>query len=428
MRRSVRRTMIALVGAGCLAASAATVAAAQPLVLPTVVSDNAANYTPELAPSAAIGHPATYAIEANGSTMFVGGAFDTVLDTANNGQQVARSHLMAFSDTTGVLSSLHPVFDNEVWALESVGSSLYVGGFFTTVNGTARKGIAKIDATTGQVDTRFSSAAVNGPVTEIRLWNGHLIVSGRFGGKIVSLDPATGANDHYLDGISVTGQVSDNSGPTRVYRFAISGNRLVGIGNFTAVNGVNRQRAFMLDLNASSAALDPWYYSALDHRCTATRIPEQLRDVDFSSNGSFFVLFASGYVPTSTAAIGTDVCDAAARFETGIANPTKPTWINYTGGDTIWSGAVTGDTVYLQGHFRWLDNTYGRDSCAPGCVARAGIGALDATTGKALAWNPGKTRAVGGKDLLVTSKGLWVGSDGERIGGERHYGIALMPE
>ena len=47
--------------------------------------------------------------------------------------------------------------------------------------------------------------------------------------------------------------------------------------------------------------------------------------------------------------------------------------------------------------------------------------------GKALPWNPGKTRGIGGKDFLATSAGLWVASDGARIGGELHDNIAFMP-
>ena len=49
------------------------------------------------------------------------------------------------------------------------------------------------------------------------------------------------------------------------------------------------------------------------------------------------------------------------------------------------------------------------------------------TTGLALPWNPTKDRGVGGKDLYVTSQGLWVGSDTNRIGGETRRRIALLP-
>ncbi len=125
--------------------------------------------------------------------------------------------------------------------------------------------------------------------------------------------------------------------------------------------------------------------------------------------------------------LGTDICDAAARFETNVQQPAKPTWINYTGGDTLHSVAVTGAAVYVQGHQRWLDNPEGRNSAGPGAVPREGIGAIDPKLGTALPWNPGKTRGVGGRDLLVTQAGLWVGSDGEWFNGERRARIAFCP-
>jgi Domain of unknown function (DUF5122) beta-propeller len=430
MSLTFRRIALAVLGAGCLTVSLALPAGAQVPALAAVVSDLPAGYTPQLAISTGFPHPAVYALKEMGSTMYAGGAFDTVSTGTGT---VTRQHLMGFSATTGDLSGLSIPIDGDVWAIEpsTDGQSLYVGGFFKNINGVARNGIAKINATTGVVDPTFASSSVGGPVTEIRLVNGRLIVGGRFAKRLVALDPSTGQDTNYIN-LGISGQIAGNSGPTRVYRFAVNpqSSRLVGIGNFTSVGGQARQRAFMLDLGTASATLDSWYYTPLNNACAATKIPEQLRDVDFSSDGSFFVFFASGYVPTSPAGLGRDICDAAARFETSIPNPQLPTWINYTGGDTIWSGAVTGNTVYAQGHFRALDNAGGTQGCDgknPACKPRQGIGAIDATTGKALDWNPGKSRSVGGKDLLVTQGGLWVGSDGALFAGKHRYGIAFCP-
>jgi hypothetical protein len=64
---------------------------------------------------------------------------------------------------------------------------------------------------------------------------------------------------------------------------------------------------------------------------------------------------------------------------------------------------------------------------APGAVERHGIGAIHPATGKALPWNPGKTRGHGTEELFATSAGLWVGSDGLEVNGEQREGIALMP-
>ena len=122
------------------------------------------------------------------------------------------------------------------------------------------------------------------------------------------------------------------------------------------------------------------------------------------------------------------ICDAAARFETANDSSTvEPTWINWTGGDTLWSVAVTGAAVYVGGHQRWLNNPYGNDSAGAGAVSRPGIGAINPVTGLALGWNPTKSRNDGTRALFATPDGLWVGSDGERFGREDHAGIGFAP-
>jgi hypothetical protein len=155
-------------------------------------------------------------------------------------------------------------------------------------------------------------------------------------------------------------------------------------------------------------------------------LSDYVRGVDFSPNGRWFAIDGSGYV-SRNGDLGRTVCDAAARFETRIARPKSPTWINYTGGDTLDSIAVTQAAVYVQGHNRWLNNPFGRDNCGAGCVSRRGIGAIDPISGLALAWDPTKAMRVGGKDLLLTRAGLWVASDTTTIGGEIHERLALMP-
>jgi hypothetical protein len=300
-----------------------------------------------------------------------------------------------------------------------------VGGSFTSVNGVSRRGLAKLNPTTGAVDTAFN-ASLDGNVMDGVVLAGRLIINGTFTKKIRAVNLASGANTGYIN-IPVSGTVADNAGPVEIYRIAVNpaGTRLVGVGNFTTVGGQSHWRAFMLNLGATSATVSPWNYPPLQNMCAASSLPDYMRDVDFSPDGSYFVFVSTGYVP-QTGGIGRDLCDATARFETAITNPSRPTWINYTGGDTLHSVAAS-DVVYVQGHQRWLDNPYGRDSAGPGAVSRPGIGAIDPVTGKATSWNPTKDRGVGGKDLYVTSQGLWVGSDTNYIGGEFHPRIALMP-
>ncbi len=220
---------------------------------------------------------------------------------------------------------------------------------------------------------------------------GRLLVAGNFNKKLVALDPATGRDTGYIN-LPITGSVKVNgAGPVSVYRIAVSpdGSRLVAIGNFTTVGTASRARAFMLDLGASSATVASWYYGPLVNNCRANSLRAQLRDVDFNPTGSYFVIVATGFLPLS-GGVGRDICDAAARFETNVSNPTRPTWINYTGGDTLHSVAVTGPAVYVGGHQRWLDNPFGTNSAGPGAVSREGIGAIDPVNRQGVAVEPGQ--------------------------------------
>ncbi|HEY1487615.1 MAG TPA: hypothetical protein VGF84_16025, partial [Micromonosporaceae bacterium] len=91
---------------------------------------------------------------------------------------------------------------------------------------------------------------------------------------------------------------------------------------------------------------------------------------------------------------------------------------------------VTGTSVYVGGHFRWLNNPGGKDSSAAGAVGRAGLAALDPLTGLPQSWNPGRNpRGYGAPALFADSDGLYVGSDTDYIGDHKYLRgkIAFFP-
>ncbi len=435
MLKSVRR--LATVTGAVTAALALSATAYAGMAQSSLVSTNPVNYTPQLAGDATVSHPATYALEQSADgTMYVGGTFHSVLAGTTT---YVRPNFVAFNAATGALSSLSPNVNGPVWAIRAYNGWVYIGGDFTSVNGIAARGLAKISASTGAVDTGFKAPWSSGKVHDMQIVNDRVIVGGTFAKHLSALNPTNGTDTGYINvpisGTCVANAACGTAGApataqaTDVYRFAVSndGTRLVAIGNFTAPH----PRAFMVDLGAT-ATLDAWYYQPFSHSCELPKVyPAYLRDVDFSPDGSYFVVVATGYVVqgNNPALLGTDVCDAAARFETNQPNQIKATWINYTGGDTLHSTSVTGAAVYVQGHNRWMDNSGGRDFCVTGCFAASpGIQALDPATGLAIrSWTAPKTRGVGGKDLLATNLGLWVGSDGKTIKGETHQSLALLP-
>jgi len=404
------RVVIATVGLG-LAAMALPATAAASIAQPRIVSANPADRTPN------VDNGAVYVFAQVGTTMYAGGSFSSV-------QGFRRSGIVAFDTTTYAVRSFAPAINGAVWALvpSPDGRFLYIGGTFTTVNGVARRGLVKYDLQLNRVDPTFQPSLDNS-VTDAQLVNGRLIVGGKFTKRLVALNPVTGADTGYLK-VSIDGKTASNTGPPSVYRFAVNpaGSKLVMIGNFTTVGGQKSRQAAMLNLGATSAQVSRWHAPRLDLQCTSIT-PSYLRDVDFSPDGSYFVLVSTGGASGTTG-----FCDAAGRWESSNESSTaQPTWINWTGGDTLHSVAITGTTVYVGGHQRWLDNPRGYNYAGAGAVSRPGIGSINPTTGKATAWNPTRTRGVGAKALYATPAGLWVGSDTTKFGHEYHARIAFCP-
>ena len=147
-----------------------------------------------------------------------------------------------------------------------------------------------------------------------------------------------------------------------------------------------------------------------------------MRDVAFAPDGSYFVIVTTGAYSAGT------LCDTTSRWPTtATGTALQPTWVDYTGGDTLYSVAVTGTAIYVGGHKRWMNNPFAGDRAGPGAVPREGIAALDPVNGLPFSWDPGRDRGVGVFDMVATSAGLWVGSDTDRIGGETHRKLAFFP-
>ena len=414
--------LVSTLGLGHLAANAS------PYPHPTVVSEAPVMAMPVLATTAGQPKPVGYTIAEAGNQMVVGGRFQTV-ENGNRSVQYTRRNVFAFDATTGAVSAgFAPNVDGDVWGTWSDGTSVYIGGGFRNVNGVPRPALAKLDLATGQLDATFRPTFTGGRVSDIAMVNGQLIVSGTFQKRIVSLNPTTGKPTTYLN--HAVGGRLPNSNSAQVFHFDVSpdGQHLVAVGNFLTVDGQPRPRAFMLDLGPTSSTLSSWNYEPLGMACSSGRQNAQayVLDVDFAPDSSYFAFAAFGFMFQSGQR-GFQLCDSASRFETDNLNPSQPTWINYTGGDSLKAIAVTGAAVYVQGHSRWLDNPFGRDFAGPGAVSRPGGGAIDPVTGLALPWNPVMPQQAGGFQILPTATGVWFATDGIRFGGKYRRGIRFAP-
>jgi len=366
------------------------------------------------------------AIAVVGDTVVVGGDFTTVSDSGGE-TAYERWYIFAFSLTDGEVLPFEPYLDGPVLALEpGPDNTVYVGGRFVNVEDRRQRGITQLDLATGQPLGRFRASLDWGDVRGIQLTRSGLFVGGTFSGVngvsragLARLNEVTGDVDRRFDARLSAEEI----GRVKVEDIAVSpaGDRLMAIGAITHAADQERVQAAMFDLTTDSTVLSGWRTEAFRPTCREG-FDTYLRAVDFSPDGEFFVIVTTGRSssPEST-------CDTAVRFETYGAGEQAPTWVNHTGGDSLYAVEIGPDAVYVGGHQRWMDNPQGYESKGLGAVDRVGLAAIDPSTGRATLWNPTRSRGVGVRAFVLTWRGLLVGSDTDELAREYHGRIGLFP-
>lgn len=386
------------------------------------------------------------AIQRIGDTVVVGGTFTQVQAAAPNSPILTRSGLFAFDANTGVVSgTFNPQLGAKADSVPGVdalavvagGQAVYVGGDYRTINGVGPARLQAVKLSDGTKLASFSNPAFNSRVYDVKLVGDRLYVAGSFTSAgtqqrrgLATLDAATGALTTAVT-LPFTG-TAGGFGVTTVRKIDLTpnGDRLVAVGNFSAVAGTTRVQIAMLDTSSAAATLHSWSTARFGGFDCGTSFDTYLRDVDISPDGSFFVVVTSGgWGDLYDARKVTKLCDSATRWETYSTGAQQPTWVEITGGDTFWSVEVTGPVAYVGGHFRWMNNLLTRDgdSAGPAAVSRDGLAALDTRNGLPFSWNPTRTRGVGVFDFHVTQSDLWAGSDTAVWAGERRDRLAAFP-
>jgi PKD repeat protein len=415
-------TVVAALVSG-VAWSAPVVSAAGPLgQLP---SADPANFTPN------VDNGEVDSIWQVGSRVIIGGTFTQVSNsTSNGGATYARNRLASFNATTGVVDAgFAPVVNGNVTTVlpAADGTSVYIAGNFTSVNGVSRSRVARINLSNGALVTSFNAGTISGNVRDMRLVGGQLYIGGVFtsvGGqarqRLASINPDTGA---VTTKVNIAFAGTQNGGTTQVFKMEATpaGDRLMVIGNFAQVGGQDRRQIALIDLSTTPATVSGWQTNFYTSTC-ASAFDAYIRDLDISDDGSFAVVSTTGAYRANTS------CDTIARFpvyttQSGL----QPTWIDYTGGDTSYAVQIRQGVVFVGGHQRWFNNPFAGDRAGAGAVPREGIAALDVVNGLPFSWNPGRDRGVGVFDFHVTAAGLWAGSDTDRWAGELRRKLAFFP-
>ncbi|NTU70524.1 MAG: cadherin-like domain-containing protein [Coriobacteriia bacterium] len=391
------------------------------------------------------------ALAVDGSTVYAGGDFTTIGGATRN--YIAA--LDASAGSTGTATAWNPNANASVYTLAVDGSTVYAGGNFWTIGGAARNDIAALDASAGSTGTATAwNPNANSGVRAIAVDGSTVYVGGYFttiGGAtrsgIAALDAAAGAT-----GTATAWNPNSSDG---ILALAVDGSTVYAAGNFTSatIGGATRSGIAALDASAgSTGTATAWNprpdgmvltlatdgstiyaggrftsLGAVTRNNLAKLKADGTLDLDWDPNAgdAVYALAVDGstvYAGGDFRAIGGEArgCIAALNASAGSTG-TATAW-NPNANASVYTLAVDGSTVYAGGGFRTI-----------GGAARNYIAALDNSTGAATAWDPNASGPGGEFEsrcqvnaLAVDGSTVYAGGNFSTIGGAARNYIAAL--
>ncbi len=362
-KRLVRAALVAglvtALGAGQLAANAS------PYTHPAVVSEDPAMAMPVLALT---GHgqpkPIAYTVAEAGNQIVVGGRFSRRRERQPHGPVQPAQRLRLRTPSTGAVNpGFAPDVDGDVWGPGPTAPGSTSGGRFLNVNGIYRPALAKLNLATGRARPALPADVHRRP--GVRHRHGP-----RAADRVRHVPEADRVPepDHR--------QADDLPRPRRSVAGCPTATRRRSSTSTSAPTAATDRGRQLPDRRRSrsgpgcSCSTSSATGSTAVERGTTSRSARSARRTaptprpTSSTSSSRPTARGSRSRPSGSCGRpgykGLMLCDAVSRFETDNLDPSAPTWINYTGGDSLKSVAVTDAAVYVQGHSRWLDNPDGR--------------------------------------------------------------------
>jgi uncharacterized repeat protein (TIGR01451 family) len=336
-----------------------------------------------------------YALSVMGSTVYVGGRFSSL------GLRYRRG-LAAINATTGVATDWNPtpkkVATDQVQCLAVAGGRVYVGGNFTTIGGKPRRNLASLDAATGEAtpwapdpNNSVHAMAVAGNV--LYLGGYFTATSGQTRYRLAAYDLPTGQ----LSGWKANVDEKNNSCCSiSIAALAVSKGIVYAAGGMTSVNGQPRSRLAALDgITGKVMPWNPGPFSGGNVYALA------VSDQSVYAGGDFVL---GGQKPRRYA--------GAFDVITGAVSDWNPE-VN----GNVYALAVSGDLVYVGGR-------YGLANGQP----LYHLAAFDASRGVPVPWNSGViVSPVGRVATLGAYDGtLYAGGSIEYVQGDYRPGFAVF--
>lgn len=324
-----------------------------------------------------------YATTIIGSRVYVGGAFEKV---RHRGVDFAYPNLVAFDLATGALiESFRPNPNGEVRSLATEGTSIYVGGRFTTIGGQRRARLARLDASSGALKPAFV-ASVNARVDAIVFGAGRVFFSGRYtevnGVRrrgLASVDGTTGALSDWDP--AVVGGVA-------ALELSTNARTLYVGGGFTSIAGSSRSRLAAVSTRTTTVVGRDFVGAIENVKSMA------LSDDDLS-------LFVG------------DVGNDLEAYDTVV-------------GSRRWQNtSALGDVQAT--HFGVDGYVYAGFHDGAGGLTDARVLAIDPDSGLTVNWHPRFASSAGIFTIASSSSRLVVGGDFWSVSGVAQDGLALFP-
>jgi hypothetical protein len=326
-------------------------------------------------------------IQSIGGLVYVGGTFTAVVDT--NGTSHPAGNIAVFDPATGTFNTAWAGTANgSVNAIAAYGTTLYLGGGFSQVNGVNHRKLAAVNLATGAVISTWKPSA-DGLVETVIALGGKVYAGGYF----YNITDATGSHAQpfiaRLD--ATTGAFDPTWHPApdaRVRKMMPSadGTRLFIGGDFTTVSGAPGSVA-LVSLVTATGAVDTLFREGTNNGNARAPV------FDLATDGTHLLVAAAG---------GGGGCT--------MQDPARGTtiWSHKSNGD-MQAVEVIGSTVYCGGHFNGSLSFDGVD--------RTKLAAVDLTTGTILDYAPVVNSALGIWSMGSDATHLYIGGDFTKVNG-----------
>lgn len=254
------------------------------------IAEAAADLSPNADTAPWVTDDQVWAITQVGDTIFVGGMFSAVAPS-NAAPFTSRPFLAAFDAETGdFLPGFAPTLDGDVRALASSGdgSRLYVAGEFSTVNGQNRPGIVSLDPATGEIDFSFDvNAPADATIFDIEVDGDLVYIGGQFStlnGSFVARAARVKADTGAVD---TSWQPRPNA-QVEAISIPPDGSQIYLGGRFTSLDGVPART--MASVTTTDGAMIRDFAADTDSGCDSPdRQPNGIRSID-STNDRIFAM------------------------------------------------------------------------------------------------------------------------------------------